>query len=54
MVQIHSPRPFLLEPVIYRQIAADRLVSNQEVDGLNRIAPTTLFSVLSQIYIATA
>jgi hypothetical protein len=34
MVQIHSPRPLLLEPTIYRHtIVVERLVASQEIKG---------------------
>ena len=38
MVQIHSPRPLLLEPTIYRHtIVGERLVAGQEVKGSSQI-----------------
>ncbi|PYU60761.1 MAG: hypothetical protein DMG56_14955 [Acidobacteria bacterium] len=45
MVQIHSPRPFLLEPATYNtRKAEERLVQNQEVCvQISRMKQETLF-----------
>jgi hypothetical protein len=48
MVQIHSPRPLLLESAIYIiRKSEERLVRNQEASGSNPLAPP-LFSLAIQ------